>query len=384
MQLMYESKPGRQRPGFLLPGNYSRFEFDTMEKTVVEKVIDSNSIYSQWFLESKSLYMYSFNVIPCITYIDDVEGKKASMAFKEKFSEQVLSAYEYKEQERKGKQRFIQCIMVLKNECIIEFNKGYTKILFKLDKEAFANEAIQFVSRFRERQRRKPLEINLVVRESNYIDLRAMEIKRTRLELDLFYEDDFKEVDEVIRRRLNTKNDKGIVLLHGLPGTGKTTYLRYLIGKLKKRVLFLSNSLAGSLLDPEFIDLLISNPNSVVIVEDAENIMMDRRTNGNSSVSSLLNISDGLLADFLNIQLVCTFNSPLVMVDPALMRKGRLIARYEFGKLSVEKAQRLSDHLKLDTTITRPMTVAEIANPHEKEEPRVQVIGFKRSNEIMN
>ena len=355
-----------------------------MEKTVVEKVIDTNSIYSQWFLESKSLYMYSFNAIPCITYIDDVEGKKASMAFKEKFSEQVLSAYEYKEQERKGKQRFIQCIMVLKNECIMEFNQGYTKILFKLDKEAFANEAIQFVSKFRERQRRKPLEINLVVRESNYIDLRAMEIKRTRLELDLFYEDDFKEVDEVIRRRLNTKNDKGIVLLHGLPGTGKTTYLRYLIGKLKKRVLFLSNSLAGSLLDPEFIDLLISNPNSVVIVEDAENIMMDRRTNGNSSVSSLLNISDGLLADFLNIQLVCTFNSPLMMVDPALMRKGRLIARYEFGKLSVEKAQRLSDHLRLDTTITKPMTVAEIANPHEKEEPRVEVIGFRRSNEIMN
>jgi hypothetical protein len=52
--------------------------------------------------------------------------------------------------------------------------------------------------------------------------------------------------------------------------------------------------------------------------------------------------------------------------------------------LSVEKAQRLSDHLKLDTTITRPMTVAEIANPHEKEERRVEVIGFRRSNEIMN
>jgi hypothetical protein len=354
-----------------------------MEKTV-EKIIDSNSIYSNWFLESKALFMYSFNVIPCITFIDDVEGKKACKAFKEKFPEQVTSAYEYKELERSGKQTFFQCIVVLKNECIIEFNVGYTKILFKLDKEAFANEAIQFVCKFKERQRRKPLEINLVVREFNRIELRAMEIKRTSLNLDLFYEDDFKEVDEVIRKRLNNKNDKGIVLLHGLPGTGKTTYLRYLIGKLKKRVLFLSSGLAGCLLDPEFIDLLISNPNSVVIVEDAENIMMDRRTNGNSSVSSLLNISDGLLADFLNIQLVCTFNSPLVMVDPALMRKGRLIARYEFGKLSAEKAQRLSDHLGLNTTITKPMTVAEIANPHEKEEPRIEVIGFRRSNEIMN
>jgi predicted AAA+ superfamily ATPase len=44
----------------------------------------------------------------------------------------------------------------------------------------------------------------------------------------------------VIQQRLRKKEDKGIVLLHGLPGTGKTTYLRYLIGRIKKRVLFVS------------------------------------------------------------------------------------------------------------------------------------------------
>jgi hypothetical protein len=77
---------------------------------------------------------------------------------------------------------------------------------------------------------------------------------------------------------------------------------------------------------PDFKDLLIDNPNTVVIVEDAENIIMDRRTSGSSAVSNLLNISDGLLADFLNVQLICTFNSSVIMVDSALMRKGRLIA----------------------------------------------------------
>jgi predicted alpha/beta-fold hydrolase len=67
-------------------------------------------------------------------------------------------------------------------------------------------------------------------------------------------------VDAIIQHRLNKKGDKGIVLLHGLPGTGKTTYLRYLIGRLKKRVLFLSPNVAGNLMDPDFIDLLIDNP----------------------------------------------------------------------------------------------------------------------------
>jgi SpoVK/Ycf46/Vps4 family AAA+-type ATPase len=213
-----------------------------------------------------------------------------------------------------------------------------------------------------------------------------MEIKRTKLDLGIFYEDGFKQVDETIRKRLSQKNDKGIVLLHGLPGTGKTTYLRYLVGMIKKRVLFLSPSVAGDLMNPDFIELLIDNPNTVLIIEDAENIIMDRRQSNNSSVSNLLNISDGLLADFLNVQLICTFNSSLTTIDSALLRKGRLIARYEFGKLSVEKAQRLSNHMGFDKSISTPMTIAEIANPNEQHQPvkQTEIIGFRMPETLMN
>ena len=124
----------------------------------------------------------------------------------------------------------------------------------------------------------------------------------------------------------------------------------------------------------------------MLVIEDAENIIMDRRYNSSSSVSNLLNISDGLLADFLNVQLICTFNSSLNMIDSALMRKGRLIARYEFGKLNREKAQQLSNHLGFDTVVNQPMTLAEITNQKEKqyETKKVEVIGFKRQEVTMN
>jgi len=124
----------------------------------------------------------------------------------------------------------------------------------------------------------------------------------------------------------------------------------------------------------------------VLVIEDAENIIMDRRHNSSSAVSNLLNISDGLLADFLNVQLICTFNSALTTVDNALLRKGRLIARYEFGKLSVNKSQRLSNHLGFEQAITEPMTIAEIAHPHEKnnEEKPTEVIGFRLAETMMN
>lgn len=108
---------------------------------------------------------------------------------------------------------------------------------------------------------------------------------------------------------------------------------------------------------------------------------MDRKINNSSSVANLLNISDGLLADFLNVQLICTFNSSLTSIDQALLRKGRLIARYEFGKLSVSKAQRLSTHFGFEHLIQQPMTLADIANPHEMNQvaERAEILGFRRA-----
>jgi ATP-dependent 26S proteasome regulatory subunit len=122
------------------------------------------------------------------------------------------------------------------------------------------------------------------------------------------------------------------------------------------------------------------------VIEDAENIMMDRKFNSDSSVSNLLNLSDGLLSDCLNVQIICTFNSDLNLIDSALMRKGRLIARYEFGKLTVDKAQTLSIKMGFDTEIREPMTLAEVANQHEKLEAqkKVEVIGFRRQEIAMN
>ena len=269
----------------------------------------------------------------------------------------------------------------MKNNSIVEFHSGSCEILHNGTVDLFIDEVVKKVNHFKERTKRQPLEINLVVSKNGDLSLKTMEVKRTKLDIDLYYEDDFKETDALIRKRLNQKNDKGIVLLHGIPGSGKTTYLRHLIGKIRKRVLFLSPAVAGNLTSPDFIELLMDNPNTVLVIEDAENVIMDRRHHTGSSVSNLLNISDGLLADCLNIQLICTFNSALSLVDSALMRKGRLIAKYEFGKLSIDKALRLSKHLGFDTHIDKPMTIAEIANPNEKDhlEHRMEVVGFRTS-----
>ena len=352
-----------------------------MENFSQHRTISANNVFGSHYLDSKSLFLYCFNIVPCISFVNHINGEKAFFEVREKYKRFIRSEHSYRTYSRKQKKvEFDDTLLVLSNDCVLEFDSGYCEILFSHASEAFVLELIGFLKTFKQKQRKKPLEMNLIVRCGNDLELKSMEIKRTNLDLDLFYENDFKQTDELIRKRLNQPNDKGIVLLHGLPGAGKTTYLRHLIGKIKKKVMFLPPNMASSLTDPDFIDLLIDNPNSVVVIEDAENIIMDRRTNHNSSVSNLLNISDGLLADFLNVQLICTFNNSLTLIDSALMRKGRLIAKYEFGKLNVLKAQRLSNHFGFNSVIDEPMTIAQIANQHEKEcqQQKVQVMGFRR------
>ncbi len=358
-----------------------------MDNLYTQKVINANNVFTDRFLDTKTLFLYCFNCLPSTSFMNQIDGEKAFAAFKEEYAELINYVHTYRWYKTKRKKyQFDKTVIILSNNSIVEFDDDYCEIMHDGKKEQFVAELTALANRFKERQRRQPLEINLVVQNRSRIDLKAMEIKPTKLDLDLFYEDDFKEPEALIRKRLSKKNDKGIVLLHGLPGTGKTTYLRYLIGKIRKRVLFMSPSVAGNLMNPDFIELLIDNPNTVLIIEDAENIIMDRKQNAGSAVSNLLNISDGLLADFLNVQLIGTFNSSLTTVESALMRKGRLIASYEFGKLDAQKANRLSRHLGFDTEIVRPMTVAEIANAHEKDQSpeRTQVIGFRRHGMITN
>ncbi|HEX3934729.1 MAG TPA: AAA family ATPase [Puia sp.] len=354
-----------------------------MDNTYTQKVINAN-VFHNYFLDAKKLYLHYFNELPGLDDITGIDAERAFAAFKEKFSASIIRIHQYRRREQNKKYEFDATLVAMNNRCLLEFNNNYCEIWHDGGHQAFIDEVHELLRRFKRRQRRQPFEINLVVNHRNAMGLKAMELKRSKLDLDLFYEDDIKEIDELIRRRLNKKDDKGIVLLHGMPGTGKTTYLRYLIGKIKKRVLFLSPGMADNLMKPDFMELLIQNPNSVVVIEDAENVLMDRKYSSYSSVSNLLNISDGLLSDALNVQLVCTFNSPLSFIDSAILRKGRLIARYEFGKLSVAKAQRLNKTLGFDTIIERPTTIAEIAGQHEKstEMPKTETIGFRRHTPI--
>ena len=65
------------------------------------------------------------------------------------------------------------------------------------------------------------------------------------------------------------------------------------------------------------------------------------------------------------------------------MRKGRLIAKYEFKELEIKKAQQLSYKLGFASVINSPMTLAAIYNQEEKDfqqKRKYLPIGFQVGN----
>lgn len=342
---------------------------------------DGMAVMNEMYLHDYRLYFKLFGKFPNLYMINGLDITKAIDFFKEKFASRIVNCFFKKEYRwRKKKFEYAEIFFVLNDDTVVSFNEGANCRIMHHHPGAscYAEIAEQLLPfKLKDRQRRSH-EINLITVTNMGLELHAMDIKRTRLDLQKNYNDDFLPVHQQILRRLNRRNDKGIVLLHGIPGTGKTTYLRYLIGLLKKHMMFIPPNIAVNLANPDFINILINNPNSILIIEDAENIIMDRGQTQSSAVSTLLNLSDGLLSDCLNIQIVCTFNMPIQRIDEALLRKGRLIAKYEFKELAVEKAQRISDELGYKRTITKPMTLSDLYNQDEPDFGKQEVvkIGF--------
>src|ERR1700759_756101 len=222
-----------------------------MENIEQQKVMNMNKIFDSRFLDSNNLYIHHFNEVPSLHFRNKIDGEKAFEAVREKYSQRIVTVYQYRWfNYEKKKVQFDTTIVIFDNHCLMEFNSYWYKILHNNSQAIFLEEMDQLISQFREKQKRQPREMNLIIRTSGGFELKSMEIKKTRLDLDLFYEDDFRDTDELIRKRLRQKKDKGIVLLHGLPGTGKTTYLRHLIGRIKKKILFISPTVASGLLNP--------------------------------------------------------------------------------------------------------------------------------------
>lgn len=198
------------------------------------------------------------------------------------------------------------------------------------------------------------------------------------MDLDLNYGSEAAAKFEKVSEALEA-NRKGLVLLSGDPGTGKSTFIKYLTKQTSRKVIYLASGAADHLTNPDFMTFVMRHRNCVLLLEDAEKVLRSRDEQDNPAISNILNITDGILGDCLNIMVIATFNIDREKIDSALVRKGRLILEHHFGPLPQESADRLLEKIGSENRASGPMTLAEIYNPDENyhEEPEEKrKVGF--------
>jgi energy-coupling factor transporter ATP-binding protein EcfA2 len=209
----------------------------------------------------------------------------------------------------------------------------------------------------------------LIKSNKNGLSTIKLELPEQKIDVENYYNEDFQPIFEKITSKLSEENSKGLVLLHGIMGSGKSSLIKHLTKVVKnKKFIFIPSYMSNVIVNPDFTEFIMEHRNSILVLEDAETILIKRDVSNGSAqaVSNILNLTDGILADGLNIQIIATFNTDLKNLDEALLRKGRLIAKYEFKELEIDKCNKIFENSDVEYRTSSPMTLAEIFNVDDK------------------
>ena len=154
-----------------------------------------------------------------------------------------------------------------------------------------------------------------------------------------------------------------LVLLHGAPGTGKTTVLLALAREWR------AWCQADFVLDPEalfgdpgyLMDVVIGDddddpPWRLLLLEDCDELIRGEAGQPTGQpLSRLLNLTDGMLGQGGQVLVAITTNEDVRQMHPAVVRLGRCLAHIEIGPLGAAEASAW-----LGRPVTGPVTLAEL------------------------
>jgi len=192
-------------------------------------------------------------------------------------------------------------LIILKKNWLFGINQYNSGIYYDINEEhAELEELKTLISSCIIKSEEKP-HYYVIVKANHYEHDLALErcfVRKQDLKIETHYNDDFLFVHQKIESFIN-EEESGLVILHGIQGAGKTSYIRYLINHCKKRIIYLPVDMVDIIANPSFLPFILNYKDSILIIEDCEELLLSRSSSKgmNSGLINILNLTDGLLGD---------------------------------------------------------------------------------------
>jgi DNA-binding XRE family transcriptional regulator len=221
--------------------------------------------------------------------------------------------------------------------------------------ESQVKDIMDVVFRHTARRRRKPgrASVSALMSDGDGVEIRSVGAIGVPLERDNYPETVLVQYDRMCREFQSDEPSARFVVIDGPPGTGKTFMIRALAQQCERaRVTLVFPHMLPQLITPLMLPVLLRetvttawHKKLVLVIEDGDLAIVKRGTDNMSELSALLNMTDGMLGSALDLRIVVTTNADITRLDPAVMRRGRLLEHIKMPPLDPEHAWRVLKRL---------------------------------------
>jgi energy-coupling factor transporter ATP-binding protein EcfA2 len=210
--------------------------------------------------------------------------------------------------------------------------------------------------------------INIISHSTTGLVLDEMDVMEADYEnMRIYYnQSSIKGINKIIKK-IN-KNNKGLFVLHGKRGCGKTIALNYIANTVSKMSIFIPNSMIDyTINNPEFIEIL-KTYNPLIIIDDCEILFDNMFVKSNVTYSNILQMVDGFYSDEINTHIILSYNTESEEdIDSDIMDANNLLKVVRMGPLEKDRANELARYLNIEHEIKNDILLIDLLKENFEE-----------------